>query len=273
MTATAGPPAVPPTVASRMVLPALLVVAAALRMAWWAGYVDVIENEGVEYTRLAWNWFHGQGYVSIFGGTHTLFPPFYPLLIGVLAPLAGSEEAAARLVSLLAGLALVAAVHGLALSIVAAAAPAVVVVEELSSTGAPGIRTAGAWVRQDHARSPDPARRPLIAGVGLAIGHYAEGRITYLPHADEARALRYLRRTDPDYLALRYSEVLRLPYAAAWLRRGPATACAAPVEDLPADAAAAIRLWRWTCDPVLDSTGATAGLEPPAAPARNREDG
>ncbi len=584
MTAAAGPPAVPPAAGSRVVLPALLLVAAAVRMAWWAGYVDVIENEGVEYARLAWNWFHGQGYVSIFGGTHAFFPPFYPLLIGVLAPLAGSEEAAARLVSLLAGLALVAAVHGLAraifdeqvaviagalaavhpalvalsvttyseapylglasaatyaavtclrrpgparaaatgllaglayltrpeglllalglggllllagirrrrsggtglrdagialalaasvaapyvahlsriaggfrwegksavnnliterlraglgygeagrglapdaspegpfllpdqhallaregdggggllhslasvprwrirhlatwvatagflgapavvllalaglgrgrwwrdrrlevlallgipaivglalltvqfqwdrylfpllpamlvwaaagaeqlaglvarlarrlgtpddtarfarravtaglaLAVVVTAAPAVPALGDLNQTRAPGIRAAGARVRQDHARSPDPARRPLIAGVGLAIGHYAEGRITYLPHADEARALRYLRRVDPDYLALRYSEALRLPYAAAWLRRGPATACAAPVGDLPPDAAAAVRLWRWTCDPEEDSTGATTGLEPPAAPARSREDG
>ena len=98
----------------RRALLALLALAAALRVAWWALYVDILENEGVEYTRIAWNWFHGRGYVSIFGGTHTLFPPLYPLLIGLAAPLAGSEEAAARLVSLVAGLALVGAVVGLA---------------------------------------------------------------------------------------------------------------------------------------------------------------
>lgn len=87
----------------------LLALALAVRVIWWAAYVEVIDNEGVEYTRLAWNLFHGRGYVSIFGGTHTLFPPLYPLLIGLTAPVAGSEETAARLISLLGGLALVGA--------------------------------------------------------------------------------------------------------------------------------------------------------------------
>jgi 4-amino-4-deoxy-L-arabinose transferase-like glycosyltransferase len=548
--------------------------------------VEIIENEGVEYTRLAWNWFHGQGYVSVFGGTHTLFPPFYPFLIGVVAPLAGSEEAAARVVSLVAGLVLVAAVHGLAravfddrvallagalaalhpalvalsvttfsgapyvglagaatyaavaclrrpggsraaatglfaglayltrpeglllalglgglllasgvlrhrswrkglrdagiavgvaailaapyvahlsriaggfrwegksavnnliterlrsglgygeagrglgpdaspegpfllgdqhallaragdggdglvhsvasvprwrirhlatwvatagflgapavvllalaglglrrwwrdrgleglallgmpaivglalltlqfqwdryllpllpaalvwaavgadrlgllaarlahrlgtpddtarfarravtvglaLAVLATAAPAVPGIEDLHQTRSPGIRAAGAWLRQDHARSPAAAlaRRPLIAAVGLALGHYAEGRITYLPHADETRALAYLRRVDPDYLALRYSEARRLPYAAAWLRRGPADTCATPVRELPSAAAGTVRLWRWTCDPGAGAAGRPIGMEPSTTPARSREDG
>jgi 4-amino-4-deoxy-L-arabinose transferase-like glycosyltransferase len=95
----------------------LLAVAAVLRILWWAGFVGVIENEGVEYTRLAWNLFHGRGYVSIFGGTHTLFPPLYPILIGLVTPLAGTEEVAARTVSFVAGLATVAAVFLLALEI------------------------------------------------------------------------------------------------------------------------------------------------------------
>ncbi|HEX9892664.1 MAG TPA: glycosyltransferase family 39 protein [Gemmatimonadales bacterium] len=92
----------------------LLLLALALRVAWWTFYVDIIENEGVEYARLAWNLFHGRGYVGIFGGTHTHFPPFYPLLIGLVAPVAGSEEAAARLISLLAGVATVGAIYHLA---------------------------------------------------------------------------------------------------------------------------------------------------------------
>ena len=92
---------------SNLTLVILLGLALAVRLIWWATYVEVIENEGVEYTRLAWNLFHGRGYVSIFGGSHTLFPPLYPLLIGLTAPLAGSEEAGARLISLLAGLVIV----------------------------------------------------------------------------------------------------------------------------------------------------------------------
>ena len=84
----------------------LLAAALVLRVSWWVGYVRAIENEGVEYVRLAANLFHGNGYVSIFGGTHTLFPPLYPLLIGLLTPLTGSGEAAAPGV-LVAGVALV----------------------------------------------------------------------------------------------------------------------------------------------------------------------
>jgi 4-amino-4-deoxy-L-arabinose transferase-like glycosyltransferase len=92
----------------------LLALATVIRAAWWVLYTDVIENEGVVYARLAANWFHGRGYVDIFGGTNTLFPPLYPILIGLFAPAAGSEEAAARFVALLAGLALVGGIFGLA---------------------------------------------------------------------------------------------------------------------------------------------------------------
>jgi 4-amino-4-deoxy-L-arabinose transferase-like glycosyltransferase len=92
---------------SRRVLLGLLLGALFIRIGWWALYAGIIENEGVEYARLASNWFHGRGYVSAFGGTHTLFPPLYPLLIGLATPLAGSEAAAARLVSVLAGVLLV----------------------------------------------------------------------------------------------------------------------------------------------------------------------
>lgn len=98
----------------RRTLILLLLAALAVRLVWWALYIDIIENEGVEYARLAWNWFHGRGYVSIFGGNHILFPPLYPLLIGLTALVAGSEESAARLVSVIAGLAMVGAVYGLA---------------------------------------------------------------------------------------------------------------------------------------------------------------
>lgn len=538
---------------------ALLAVAAALRGAWWAGYVDVIENEGVEYARLAWSWFHGRGYVSVFGGTHTLFPPLYPLLIGLAAPLAGSEEAAARAVSFAAGLALVGAVYalagrvlgrraallagalaachpllvalsaatyseglyvalcaggalaavacverpslgraaaagacaglayltrpeGIALAAALAAliglagaareralgrpalraavvlgaalvvaapyalhlsrvaggfrwegkswmnnaigarqregldtieavrglgpdaeplgpylfadqharmaqpprrgtglldvvrqdpvgraaalvgallfarplgAPVVLAlalagltatrwwrarlfegaalvvwpgvagaallavdftwerylfpllpgllvwaaagadwvaaaaarravllgvparagalarplgaaalaagvvllsarnvteVGELNQTRNTDVRQAGGWLRADHAaRRGERAGRPRIAGIGLALAHYAEGEVVYLPAADEARALRYLRRLAPDYLALRESELHQTPYARAWFERGVADPCAEPVRELPPLAAARFRVWRWTC--------------------------
>jgi len=99
VSAVSRPPEVP-----RLFLPAVLVGAAVLRILWWVRYVEVLENEGAEFVRIAANWFHGQGYVSTVGGMNTIAPPLYPLLIGILAPVAGSEEAAARLVLLLAGL-------------------------------------------------------------------------------------------------------------------------------------------------------------------------
>ena len=40
---------------------------------------NVLENDGVEFVRLATNWFHGHGYVSTFGGPHTMYPPLYRL--------------------------------------------------------------------------------------------------------------------------------------------------------------------------------------------------
>jgi len=102
-----------PVTVPRPFLPGLLVGAALLRIAWWHWYVRVIENEGVEYVRLAWNWFHGHGYVGTFGGRHTLDPPFYPILIGLTTPLTGNGETAARLVSLAAGVLLVWVVYRL----------------------------------------------------------------------------------------------------------------------------------------------------------------
>jgi 4-amino-4-deoxy-L-arabinose transferase-like glycosyltransferase len=90
----------------------LLAIGLALRLVWWATYPLTIENEGAEYARLAENWFAGNGYVGLFGGPHVVFPPLYPGLIGLVRFLAGDVEVAARVVSLIAGLALVAALHG-----------------------------------------------------------------------------------------------------------------------------------------------------------------
>lgn len=112
VSAVSRPPEVP-----RLFLPAVLVGAAVLRTLWWIWYADVLENDGVEFVRLATNWFHGHGYVSTLGGAHTMYPPFYPLLIGLLAPVAGSEEAAGRLVPLLAGVALVGVIYSIALRV------------------------------------------------------------------------------------------------------------------------------------------------------------
>jgi 4-amino-4-deoxy-L-arabinose transferase-like glycosyltransferase len=91
-----------------------VITALTLRVLWWFFYPFVISNEGAEYARLAQNLIAGRGYVGMMGGPHVFFPPLYPLLIGVIAWFGGSEEFAARLISLVSGVGLVAVVYLLA---------------------------------------------------------------------------------------------------------------------------------------------------------------
>ena len=89
----------------------VLLVAFITRIAWWIGHVTAIENEGAEYARLAMNLRDGVGYVGMLGGEQVLFPPLYPTLIALFSLFVGDPETAGRLVSLVAGLALVFAIH------------------------------------------------------------------------------------------------------------------------------------------------------------------
>jgi 4-amino-4-deoxy-L-arabinose transferase-like glycosyltransferase len=75
----------------------------ALRILWLTVYPRVIENEGAEYARLAENLLAGRGYVGVFGGPHALFPPLFPILIGLVTSLTHNSEVSARLISLIAG--------------------------------------------------------------------------------------------------------------------------------------------------------------------------
>ena len=75
----------------------------AIRCAWLARYVRVIENEGADYARLARNLLLGNGYVGMLGGPETVFPPLYPMLIGAVSVVTGDTESAGRLVSMAMG--------------------------------------------------------------------------------------------------------------------------------------------------------------------------
>ena len=132
-------------------------------------------------------------------------------------------------------------------------------------------RAGSARARPGSASRPTSARRsarPRIASLGLALAHYADGEVVYLPYADEAPALRFLRGVAPDYVALRRTENTMTPYAARWLDGGLADACARELTDLPGAAAASYSVWRWTCG----EGGTTSRLPPPggsgAAPPR-----
>ncbi|NNM03822.1 MAG: hypothetical protein HKO65_01865 [Gemmatimonadetes bacterium] len=94
-------------------LAAVLLMALAIRIAWWAAYVQGINNEGVEYCRLAENLIGGKGYVGIFGGPHVFFPPLFPWLIGAVSFVVHDFETSARVVSLLSGCGIVWAVWGI----------------------------------------------------------------------------------------------------------------------------------------------------------------
>ena len=74
-----------------------------LRCAWVLLYSRVVENEGAVYAGLAQNLFAGNGYVWPFGGRYTLFPPLYPVLIGIVSLVTGAEDTACRVISLAAG--------------------------------------------------------------------------------------------------------------------------------------------------------------------------
>lgn len=69
--------------------------------------VAVIENEGGEYGRLAENLLNGKGYVSIKGQPNLMYAPLYPWLIAGASLFTGNTELAGRIVSLLAGVAVV----------------------------------------------------------------------------------------------------------------------------------------------------------------------
>ena len=82
----------------------LIVCAAfAIRCVWLSRYIQVIENEGADYARLARNLLSGNGYVGMLGGPETIFPPLYPMLIGAVSVVTGDTETAGRLISMATG--------------------------------------------------------------------------------------------------------------------------------------------------------------------------
>ena len=167
---------------ARRQLAALLSVGLALRLLWWHQHVAAIESEGVEYTRIAQTWFDGLGYRGILDGIEVMFPPGYPLLIGIVELLVGEFERAARVVSLLAGLVLIAlcfaitrrvagARAGLLGGVLAATNPLLVALSVTTYVeGLAGMCVLLAtWCAL---RSPG-SRRPLVwaLGAGAAVGY------------------------------------------------------------------------------------------------------
>lgn len=87
---------------------ALALAVRAAILLWASARGLVIDNEGVEYCRIAENLLAGRGFVGIFAnGPQLNFPPLYPWLIAVVSLVLPSTELAARVVNVVLGAALV----------------------------------------------------------------------------------------------------------------------------------------------------------------------
>jgi len=74
--------------------------------------MGTIDSEGAEYARIAENLVAGNGYTGLVTpGKNLIFPPLYPGLIALFTPVVGGAELAGRIISLLMGSVLVAAVY------------------------------------------------------------------------------------------------------------------------------------------------------------------
>jgi 4-amino-4-deoxy-L-arabinose transferase-like glycosyltransferase len=100
-----------PQLSSRTILLGVVALALVVRVAlllWAQARGLVLDNEGVEYCRIAENLLAGRGFRGIFdNGPQLNFPPLYPWLIAAVSLVGPSIELSARLVSLVLGTALV----------------------------------------------------------------------------------------------------------------------------------------------------------------------
>ena len=103
-----GAAADPGPVSSRTLIVVAVIVAALLRTAWALRHGLALDQEGVEYARIAQNLLAGRGFVGMLNnGTQLNFAPLYPIMIAGLSILLGSAALAARVISIAFGAALV----------------------------------------------------------------------------------------------------------------------------------------------------------------------
>ncbi len=94
----------------------ILLLALAVRAVRIAFFTPIVEGDGTEYCRLAENLAAGKGYFGMLEGRELMFPPLYALAIAAVLRVVPAlpTPLAARFVSLIAGLVLVALLHHLA---------------------------------------------------------------------------------------------------------------------------------------------------------------
>lgn len=105
------------------------------------------------------------------------------------------------------------------------------------------LRSAGRWLA-----TQSPGEK-LIAGISAVLPYYADARLVYLPWAEESRALAFLRKVGPDFVAVRTHDEAQAPYLADWKSRGLDYECVGePSSSFPGPAGT-LSIYRWTCEP------------------------
>lgn len=177
----------------RSPLPAILLLAFAVRVAWLLTQTAVMENEGAAYARLAENLFWGDRYVGIIAGSELLFAPFYPVLIAAVSCVTGEFELAGRFVSLAMGTLLVVPVFLLAsrlygrrvalLCVVLAALHPLLIglsTVVLSEGTFATLLMSGAWFGLRCVERPTP-RHGLLAGLFFGLAYITRAEALVYP--------------------------------------------------------------------------------------------
>ena len=120
--------------------------------------------------------------------------------------------------SFLSGLASAAAVCLLMAGIVIPSFGAVLKTDEFSMSRATILKDAGRWL------DAYKGGEKTIMGNSYVLVHYAQGSLNYLPYAPGPLALEYIRKKQPDFIAL-YS-MDPAPYIRKWMRSGIPDPCA-----------------------------------------------
>lgn len=90
------------------------------------------------------------------------------------------------------------------------------------------------------------------------LAYYARGDQAFLPWAEGQRALGYIHRRRPDFIALWTQTERQAPYAAKWLKDGIPDACAVPRRAFKENATEQLIIYEWVC---RESGWAPAGQE------------
>jgi 4-amino-4-deoxy-L-arabinose transferase-like glycosyltransferase len=92
----------------RLILPAILVIGLAVRIAWAVTQVSVISPDGTEYAAMAEHLAHQRALIGIYDGPAIIYAPLYPILIAAVMRVIPNSELAGQVVSLASGTALIA---------------------------------------------------------------------------------------------------------------------------------------------------------------------